>query len=154
MTRFPRRLATVFLLALPLAAQQPAKASRERVLGIGGFFFKSRNPTALERWYRYNLGIATVPTSYDAKPWVQEAGPTAFAPFPDSTRYFGPREQMWMINFRVRNLAAMVKQLAASGIAVKVDTTLYPNGRFARLHDPDGNPIELWEPKPIGKSRP
>jgi glyoxylase I family protein len=52
-----------------------------------------------------------------------------------------------MLNFRVRDLAAMAAQLRANGITVTVDTTLYPNGRFARLHDPEGNPIELWEPK-------
>jgi predicted enzyme related to lactoylglutathione lyase len=54
---------------------------------------------------------------------------------------------MWMVNFRVRNLDAMVAQLRGSGIAVTVDPELYPNGRFARLHDPEGNPIELWEPQ-------
>ncbi|MGH7720580.1 MAG: VOC family protein, partial [Gemmatimonadaceae bacterium] len=53
----------------------------------------------------------------------------------------------WMVNFRVRDLAAMAAQLRANGIAVKVDPTTYPNGRFARLQDPEGNPIELWEPK-------
>ncbi len=74
----------------------------------------------------------------------QEAGPTAFAPFPADSDYFA-REQRWMINFRVRNLGAMVKQLQAAGVAVKVDPEEYPNGRFARVHDPEGNPIELWE---------
>lgn len=154
MIRCWRALGLGAMLVLPLGGQQPANRPKERVQGIGGFFFKSRDPDALERWYEEHLGITMVPTSYGAKPWEQEAGPTAFAPFPDSTRYFGSRDQVWMINFRVRNLAAMVKQLEASGIAVKVDTTLYPNGRFARLKDPDGNPIELWEPKAAGKSRP
>ena len=63
------------------------------------------------------------------------------------TGYFGSREQAWMINFRVRGLDAMVEQLRKSNIEVKVDPENYPNGRFARLHDPEGNPIELWEPE-------
>ena len=67
-------------------------------------------------------------------------------PFTDSTNYF-PRDHQWMLNFRVRDLDAMVRQLEASGTAVKVDPQTYPNGRFAHLADPEGNPIELWEPQ-------
>jgi predicted enzyme related to lactoylglutathione lyase len=132
---------------LPLAAQQPAGPEPQKVLGIGGLFFRARQPAVLARWYEKNLGIALTPTSYDAQPWRQEAGPTVFAPFIDTTAYFGARDRMWMVNFRVRDLDAMVRQLEANGISVKVDPTTYPNGRFARLHDPEGNPIELWEPK-------
>jgi glyoxylase I family protein len=62
------------------------------------------------------------------------------------TTYFGAQQQNWMVNFRVRNLDAMVTQLRADGIVVDVDSKVYQNGRFARLHDPDGNPIELWKP--------
>jgi len=87
------------------------------------------------------------PTSYDAPCWEQEAGATVFGPFPEDTEYFGDPKQMWMVNFRVRNLEAMTAQLRAAGIKVKVDPQEYPNGRFARLHDPEANPIELWEPK-------
>jgi glyoxylase I family protein len=67
-------------------------------------------------------------------------------PFPETTEYFGDSEQMWMVNFRVRDLDAMVAQLRAAGIAIEVDAQQYPNGRFARLHDPEGNPVELWQP--------
>jgi catechol 2,3-dioxygenase-like lactoylglutathione lyase family enzyme len=62
------------------------------------------------------------------------------------TDYFGRAEQTWMVNFRVRDLAAMVAQLEAAGIAVTVDPEQYPNGRFARVYDPEGNPVELWGP--------
>jgi len=79
-------------------------------------------------------------------PWRQEAGPTAFSPFPEATDYFGDSKQMWMVNFRVRDLDAMVAQLQAAGIGIDVDPQPYPNGRFARLLDPEGNPIELWQP--------
>jgi predicted enzyme related to lactoylglutathione lyase len=135
------------MLGLPLEAQDTGGPERQKVLGIGGFFFRSRDPAALARWYERHLGVSLTPTSYDGQPWRQEAGITVFAPFPDSTRYFGASDKAWMINFRVRDLAAMVAQLRAAGIAVDVDSTLYPNGRFARLNDPEGNPIQLWEPK-------
>jgi predicted enzyme related to lactoylglutathione lyase len=119
----------------------------EKVTGIGGLFFRSRDPAALARWYERHLGVSPIPTSYEAQPWRQEAGPTAFAPFPHDTKYFGRERQAWMVNFRVRNLDAMVAQLRAAGIEVTVDPERYPNGRFARAYDPEGNPIELWEPR-------
>ena len=123
-----------------------ATDNRERVLGIGGLFFRSGNPKVLADWYHHHLGIDPIPTDYSQQGWQQAAGPTAFAPFPRDSGYFGNPQQAWMINFRVRNLDAMVAQLGAANIAVKVDPQKYPNGRFARLHDPEGNPIELWEP--------
>ncbi|TVQ28322.1 MAG: VOC family protein [Wenzhouxiangella sp.] len=118
----------------------------QKVLGIGGLFFRSADSQRLAKWYETHLGISLVPTSYEQEPWCQEAGPTVFAPFHQETTYFGKPEQMWMVNFRVADLAAMVAQLRAAGIEVG-ETTSYPNGDFARLHDPDGNPIELWEPR-------
>ena len=119
----------------------------QRVTGIGGLFFRSKDPEALGQWYQRHLGINLVPGDDTQEPWSQEAGPTAFAPFPNDTDYFGRADQQWMINFRVRNLDAMVEQLRAAKIDVAVNPESYPNGRFARLHDPEGNPIELWEPK-------
>ena len=122
---------------------QPPK---ERVSGIGGLFFRSHDPKALAEWYQRHLGIDPTPTDYDQPVWRQSAGPTVFAPFPADTKYFGSPQQAWMVNFRVRSLDAMAAQLRDAGIAVDVNSEAYPNGRFARLHDPDGNPIELWEP--------
>ena len=118
----------------------------EKVSGIGGFFFRARDPASLGQWYLDHLGVALIPSSYDESPWRQEAGPTAFAPFPETTEYFGEAGKVWMINFRVRNLDAMVEQLRTVGISVELDFQRYPNGRFARLYDPERNPIELWEP--------
>lgn len=111
----------------------------ERVQGIGGFFFRSRDPKALAQWYELNLGV-------DHRVWQQAAGKTAFTPFAMDTDYFGSKQQAWMLNFRVHSLDAMVAQLQKSNIEVKVDPEKSPYGRFARLHDPEGNPIELWEP--------
>jgi len=118
----------------------------ERVQGIGGFFFRAKDPKALAAWYDTHLGVTPTPTDYEHLPWQQEAGHTVFAPFAATTKYFGRPEQAWMINFRVRNLPAMVKQLKAAGIEVEVDPEKYPNGFFARLQDPEGNPIQLWQP--------
>jgi glyoxylase I family protein len=118
----------------------------EKVSGIGGFFFRAHDPKAMARWYQEHLGVLVIPTSYDQKPWQQEAGPTAFAPFPETTKYFGDPAKQWMINFRVRNLEKMAAQLQAAGIKVTVDAEKYPNGKFASLNDPEGNPIQLWQP--------
>ena len=118
----------------------------EKVTGIGGFFFRAKSPDALSQWYHDHLGVSPVPTRSDQQSWEQEAGPTAFAPFPVDTSYFGDASRAWMINFRVRHLDALVAQLRNAGIVVEVNAEAYPYGRFASLHDPEGNPIELWEP--------
>ena len=118
----------------------------EKVLGIGGLFFRAKDPVSLGRWYKDHLGIALTPTSYADQPWRTEAGVTLFSPFPEASHYFGDPKQMWMVNFRVRDLDKMATQLKAAGIAVDIDPKVYPNGRFARIHDPEGNPIELWQP--------
>lgn len=140
------------VLVLILAASSPAIATdeetaMEKVTGIGGLFFRSEDPNSLAAWYEQHLGVSMVPSSYDEQPWTQEAGPTVFAPFDKGSAYFGDPKQVWMINFRVRSLDRMVSQLRASGIEVEVDPEQYPNGRFARLVDPEGNPIQLWEPE-------
>lgn len=122
----------------------------ERVLGIGGVFFRAKDPAALKQWYARHLGITEVPSSYDEPAWRQAGGDTVFAPFDADTSYFGRPEQQWMINFRVRDLDRMVAQLRGAGVRVDVEPEAYPNGLFARLEDPEGNPIQLWQP--IGPS--
>ena len=114
----------------------------EKVTGIGGLFFRARDHAAIAAWYTRHLGI-----DLGDAVWHQQAGPTVFAPFRYDTDYFGRAEQQWMINFRVADLDAMIGQLRSAGIAVETreewDSEV---GRFARIHDPEGNPIELWEP--------
>jgi predicted enzyme related to lactoylglutathione lyase len=141
-------LAALLMVTLGSASadEPPKQPNSQKVLGIGGLFFRSENPERLAKWYETYLGISPVPTGHEKKPWRQDAGPTAFAPFKKDTKYFGRPEQNWMVNFRVADLKAMVAQLRAAGIAVD-EPQSYPNGDFARLHDPEGNPIELWEPK-------
>jgi predicted enzyme related to lactoylglutathione lyase len=131
------------------AAEQAPAANdllKERVTGIGGVFFRAHDPKALAQWYQDHLGVFVVPQSNTDPVWNQQAGPTAFSPFPEKTSYFGDPTKQWMINFRVSDLDQMARQLEAAGIEVKVDPATYPNGRFARIHDPEGNPIELWQP--------
>lgn len=117
----------------------------EKVLGIGGVFFRSKEPEALSRWYTKHLGI-----DISEAVWQQSNGPTVFCPFKHDTRYFGRSDQQWMINFRVADLDAMVAQLQSYGVDVEIRPEEWDSevGRFARVHDPDGNPIELWEPAP------
>jgi glyoxylase I family protein len=126
---------------------QDKQEKMERVDGIGGFFFKAKAPKELAQWYSDHLGVTLTPTDYGTEPWRQAAGPTVFAPFPADTKYFGRPEQRFMLNFRVSNLDAMVAQLRRADIKVEVDPKTYPNGLFALLHDPEGNPIQLWEPQ-------
>ncbi len=115
----------------------------ERVQGIGELFFRAKDPKAMAIWYETHLGVTQVPDSYDKPAWRSEAGTTVFAPFEQDTSYFGDMRLQWMINFRVRNLDAMAAQLRSQGIAVEIDPEIYPNGRFAKLNDPEGNPIQL-----------
>ena len=109
------------------------------VEGIGGLFFRSTDPTARAAWYREHLGI-------DPDIWNQKAGPTVFAPFPADSDYF-EADQPFMLNLRVSDLDALAADLEAAGIPVERRpdwNTEY--GRFVRIHDPEGLPIELWEP--------
>lgn len=113
------------------------------VTGVGGLFFRAKDPEGLQRWYREHLGV--VPEGY--APWQQAAGPTMVMPFADDTDYF-PADKQWMVNYRVTGLDALLAQLRRAGIAVRTEVAwdTPETGRFARIHDPEGNPIELWEP--------
>lgn len=117
----------------------------ERVTGIGGFFFRARDPEALAIWYEERLGVKTAPSTYGDEPWRQEEGVTVFAPFQQDSDMIGPPEHTWMINFRVDDLDAIVEQLRSAGETVDVDPECYPNGRFAEVRDPEGNGIQLWQ---------
>ena len=113
----------------------------ERVLGIGGYFLRAADPAALSAWYRDHLGL-------DADDlWRQDPGPTVFATFESGTDYFGSPEQRTMLNFRVRDLDAMVAQLRDAGADVAAETQdMEGIGRFGWVTDPEGNRIELWQP--------
>ena len=121
------------------------------VLGIGGLFFRAKDPDGLSAWYREQLGIGAG-CSADSDPadewtWAAQGGPTVFAPFKETTDYFAADKQ-WMFNLRVSEIDALLKKLRAAGIDVitKAEWDTPETGRFARIHDPEGNVIELWEP--------
>jgi len=115
----------------------------EGVLGIGGHFIRAADPVALGGWYRDCLGLDADETGL----WPQEAGPTVFATFESETDYFGSRAQQAMVNFRVRDLDAMLAQLRAKGADVVEETQdIEGVGRFGWVTDPEGNRIELWQP--------
>jgi predicted enzyme related to lactoylglutathione lyase len=115
----------------------------ERVLGIGGHFIRAADPAALGAWYRDCLGLDADENGL----WVQRAGPTVFAAFESGTDYFGSRDQQVMLNFRVRDLDAMLAQLRAKGADVSSDAQDMDGvGRFGWVTDPEGNRVELWQP--------
>jgi predicted enzyme related to lactoylglutathione lyase len=115
----------------------------ERVLGIGGYFLRATDPEALGAWYRESLGLEADENGL----WHQEAGPTVFAAFESETDYFGSRDQQAMLNFRVRDLDAMLAQLRTKGADVAEEIQDMDGvGRFAWVTDPEGNRIELWQP--------
>jgi glyoxylase I family protein len=112
-------------------------------VGIGGVFFRAKDPGALGEWYHRHLGI-----DMSGGVWMQAAGPTVFAPFKADSDYF-PADRQWMINLRVDDLTALMAQLKAAGIAVETRADWDGEGtygHFARIHDPEGNPVELWQP--------
>lgn len=122
------------------------------VLGIGGVFFRSRDPDALSAWYKAHLGIgagcnadASGPT--DEWSWLTLGGPVVFAPFKADTDYF-PAERQFMLNLRVDDIDGLIASLTAAGIAVetRAEWDSPEVGRFARLYDPEGNALELWQP--------
>ena len=122
------------------------------VLGIGGLFFRAAEPEVLAAWYREHLqvgaGCAAPGTDgADGFMWRTQGGPVVFAPFAADSDYFAA-DKAFMINLRVSDLAAMIETLGAAGIAVeRRDEWDHPQvGQFARIHDPEGNAIELWQP--------
>jgi len=113
------------------------------VVGIGGVFFRANDPEGLMAWYDRHLGVVVD----FAAPWVPQPGPTLFMPFSRTADHF-PLDKQWMINFRVAELDKLISALRGSGIEVTTNTDwdTPETGKFARIYDPEGNPIELWEP--------
>lgn len=117
----------------------------ERVLGIGGYFLRAADPEALSAWYRDCLGL----DADEHGLWRQGDGPTVFATFESGSDYLGSPAQQVMLNFRVRDLDAMLAQLRARGAAVVDETQdMEGVGRFGWVTDPEGNRVELWQPTP------
>lgn len=121
------------------------------VLGIGGVFFRSADPDTLSQWYRDMLGVGAGCAADDGEPsewsWRTQGGDTVFAAFPQDSDYF-PADRQYMLNFRVDRLDPLLERLAEGGVTAerRAEWDDPAIGRFARIHDPEGNPVELWEP--------
>ncbi len=117
----------------------------EKVLGIGGVFFKARDPRALADWYREHLGLSIELGQTYALLTAAAGDKTAWATFPADTSYFGSGPSPFMVNYRVRSLDAMLTQLRKAGAQVEDRIEEYDYGRFGWATDPEGNRFELWE---------
>jgi len=122
-----------------------------RVTGLGGIFFKTRNPKAIHEWYEKHLGIKKDADGSVVFKWrhledKEHVGYTVWGPFSHDTQYFGPGPSPYMINFRVDDLDGMLKKLRHAGIQVEKEIEESEYGRFGWIVDPDGNRVELWEP--------
>jgi predicted enzyme related to lactoylglutathione lyase len=124
-------------------------SNKQSVLGIGGVFFKARDPAALAEWYREHLGIPVEPSATHAV--LKESESIAvWSTFPHDTSYFAPGTASFMFNYRVANLDAMLQQLREAGVPVDDNVDNYDYGRFGWATDPEGNRFELWQPKTVG----
>ncbi len=123
----------------------------KKVTGLGGVFFKSDNPQAMNEWYAKNLGLTT--SAYGTTFEWREAddpskkGSTSWCAFPQDTKYFNPSVKQFMINYRVDNIVALVEELKKDGVTIIDEISEYDYGKFVHILDPEGNIIELWEPK-------
>ncbi|CAG5076273.1 VOC family protein [Parvicella tangerina] len=122
----------------------------KKVTGIGGVFFKSRDPQAAKDWYAKHLGFNT--DEYGATFQFREldapekVGNLQWSPFKDDTDYFEPSQKEFMVNFRVDNLEALMEELKREGVTICDEIATYEYGKFLHIMDNDGNKIELWEP--------
>ena len=123
----------------------------KRVTGIGGIFFKAKDPKKLAKWYAKHLGVEIEGETMSTFLWKDGAtkpkpGSTIWAVFPKTTKYFKPSKSPFMINYRVHDLKALLKQLRKERVLIDEKTDQNEYGSFAWVTDPEGNRIELWEP--------
>jgi len=121
----------------------------KRVIGLGGLFFKAKDPKALYEWYRERLGIESAADGSGAIWDADHLGIpvcNVWAIFPQETKHFAPSQSSFMINFRVENLDELLKALREEGVEVDPKVEACDYGKFAWIMDPEGNRIELWEP--------
>src|SRR5579862_1774122 len=137
------------LFATNPGAAAPAEPAGH-ITGVGGVFFKAKDPKALAAWYRDMLGVPMEPWGGAALRYDAPGHPPAVAwsPFPASTNYFAPSTSAFMINYAVDDMDALLARLSAKGVAILKRDDNDENGRFAWILDPEGNKIELWQPKP------
>lgn len=121
---------------------------KKRVTGLGGFFFKTKNPSQIKDWYGKHLGLPV--DDYGCTFWWKDKEgkdcSTQWSPFKEDTKYFSPSEKQFMMNFRVENLRELLKTLKEEGVTIIGEVEEYEYGKFGWILDPEGNKIELWEP--------
>jgi predicted enzyme related to lactoylglutathione lyase len=134
-----------------ISKQYNDPASMKKVTGIGGIFFKCKDPQKVKEWYKTHLSLNT--DQYGATFKWREAsdstkkGSTQWSPFKETTKYFEPSTKDFMINYRVENLEALVTELKNEGVTIVDTMETYDYGKFIHIMDIEGNKIELWEPK-------
>jgi predicted enzyme related to lactoylglutathione lyase len=124
---------------------------KKRVTGIGGLFFKAKDPAAMRGWYERHLGIPNMSKYGGVFEWRKEESPeetgyTVWNAFPEDTAYLKPSQKPFMFNFRVENLEALLEILEKEGVEIVGEMETFDYGKFAWIMDPEGNKIELWEP--------
>lgn len=124
--------------------------NKPRVTGVGGIFFKTKDPEATKKWYSENLGLVTdqwgSPFEFRNTHHPDEINYLQWSPFKDDTTYFAPSEKEFMINYRVENLEQLVENLRKAGVTICDEMETYDYGKFIHILDAEGNKIELWEP--------
>lgn len=139
-----------FALKTIISKQHDKPATMKKVTGIGGIFFKCKDPDKMREWYKTNLGLNT--DEYGATfEWYEDAdstkkGQTQWSPFKETTKYFEPSAKDFMINYRVENLEALVEELKKNGVTIVDSIQTYDYGKFVHILDTEGNKVELWEP--------
>ena len=122
----------------------------KRVTGIGGIFFKSKDPEKMREWYQKNLGLKTNEYGslfeFKSTDEPESKGYLQWSPFSEKTKHFEPSQKEFMINYRVENLEKLLEELAKEGVEIVGEMESYEYGKFAHIMDPEGNKIELWEP--------
>ena len=134
-----------------LTSQNKDTSKMKKVTGIGGIFFKCKDPKAMTEWYQKHLGLNTNPYGASFE-WYEEPdstkkAQTQWTPFAETTKYFAPSTKDFMINYRVENLEALVEELTKEGVTIVDKIESYDYGKFVHILDAEGNKIELWEPK-------
>lgn len=146
-------IATSFLSGFTFRAmltQREETQKMKKVTGIGGIFFKCKDPKKVMEWYQKHLGLTTNPYGATFE-WYEGAdstkkGQTQWTPFPETTKYFEPSTKDFMINYRVENLEALVEELKKEGVTIVDKIETYDYGKFVHILDSEGNKVELWEP--------
>ena len=121
-----------------------------KVTGIGGIFFRSKDPKVIKEWYGANLGLAInewgSPFEFRNAHRPEEINYLQWSAFDENTDYFEPSKKEFMINYRVQNIEGLVRQLREKGVTIVDEIVEYDYGKFVHILDPEGNKIELWEP--------